>query len=81
MTEYLTKFSGTKGEDIKLWIRLFRLTAATLALTKEHSKLLLQCSLSGEAETWYNLYRMEASPTENIFQALKERFDNSGNMP
>ncbi|KAI5153056.1 hypothetical protein ENBRE01_3120 [Enteropsectra breve] len=55
-TGSLTVFSGSSGEDVVHWLRLFELYRTTKNLDEAHSCLLFLCSLSGEGKNFYKFY-------------------------
>ncbi|KAI4293070.1 hypothetical protein PAPHI01_2344 [Pancytospora philotis] len=77
----LPTFHGAFSEDVIRWIRYFDLARQTRNLSDPQSRLLLVCSLSGEAANFYTYIDGDAQPLEIVLGELKKRFDTSTNIP
>ncbi|KAI5151894.1 hypothetical protein ENBRE01_2466 [Enteropsectra breve] len=80
-TGWLPVFSGSSGEDVVYWLRLFELYRTTKNLDEAHSRLLFLCSLSGEAKKFYEFSGCDEISLSDVMMLFQQRFDEYSNIP
>lgn len=80
-TGTLPIFRGLASEDVRHWVRMFELTRHSRCLDEDLSRLLLLCSIDGEAKNFYNFSRSDEFPINIVLEKLIKRFDINNNIP
>ena len=81
MTGHLPVFHGSQGEGICQWLCLFELTRRSKGLNDDLSRLLLLCSLDGEAKNFYSYIGGDNLSIQEIIAKMETRFDIARNIP
>ena len=75
-TKMVAPLSGSNGEDINEWIKIFHLTTTMIGLNSEDSRRLLAASMRGTATSWLAkiIIQDPQASLETILSSFKMRF-------